>query len=370
MRFSASLTALGLTALIALPAFGHRGSTSPVKDKEVEGAPNYNQRKPFCSAGYQLSYLGKDLRFDVAEQIGSDVATKALAAFNDENRVNFRITHFINPKAAGFKNQFSVIQMYRGNTPVPGAWDVSYISSGTTHEDGGGPTKTGWYTINELDKYHVSASYPKRGNDNDGGAPMLWSMELTSSGVFMHSRRVTGVPASHGCVGLQAPDAGNEVPYGRMKKADWNRIKEQASAHQSELSKSYMFYSIVEHLGKDNGLVNVVDDDADFDPAFLNEIKERLMNPKPNSQVADSFGIPDFKTNGKFYVNPGTEDKVKAGTYADGNYSPDTGSYSRPAASDTTQTLPPELATNDDDGRDKPGKKKRFNLLNIFSRGR
>jgi hypothetical protein len=69
---------------------------------------------------------------------------------------------------------------------------VSSVSSGVAGYD----TPTGTFTILEKDKDHHSNLYDD--------APMPWMLRLTWDGVALHAGKVTGEPASHGCVRLPA----------------------------------------------------------------------------------------------------------------------------------------------------------------------
>jgi hypothetical protein len=78
--------------------------------------------------------------------------------------------------------------VWRGNTLI----GVSSVSSGVAGYD----TPTGTFTILEKDKDHHSNLYDD--------APMPWMLRLTWDGVALHAGKVTGEPASHGCVRLPA----------------------------------------------------------------------------------------------------------------------------------------------------------------------
>jgi hypothetical protein len=69
---------------------------------------------------------------------------------------------------------------------------VSSVSTGVAGYD----TPTGTFTILEKDKDHHSNLYDD--------APMPWMLRLTWDGVALHAGKVTGEPASHGCVRLPA----------------------------------------------------------------------------------------------------------------------------------------------------------------------
>jgi hypothetical protein len=298
--------------------------------------------EPVCALNFELEYIGKDLRVDVAEYLGADTkdgppdaATQLLKDWNDPNKISYRITYFLNPKAVGLgklhpqvKNkQFAIIQMYKGNTPIEGAWDATVISTGRVHVENDGTksgreTKVGWSRIQLMDPTHISLSYPKP----KGGAPMYWYMGIEDE-YGSHSGVTNGEKESHECIRLPAPNAANKVPgpIGNMLPDDKGRIIKQSNAHMSEYGKSYMFYKIVESMGMRNGLVHSVDDNGGLQPEDLPAIEERLYNPKQNSQVALDFNIFDFKTNGKTYINPGTENIVNKKLFKDGYYDPDSG---------------------------------------------
>lgn len=78
--------------------------------------------------------------------------------------------------------------VWRGSTLI----GVSSVSSGVAGYD----TPTGNFTILEKDKDHHSNIYDD--------APMPWMLRLTWDGVALHAGKVTGEPASHGCVRLPA----------------------------------------------------------------------------------------------------------------------------------------------------------------------
>jgi L,D-transpeptidase catalytic domain len=67
---------------------------------------------------------------------------------------------------------------------------VSSVSSGVAGYD----TPTGTFTILQKDKDHKSNIYDD--------APMPYMLRLTWDGVALHAGKVTGAPASHGCVRL------------------------------------------------------------------------------------------------------------------------------------------------------------------------
>jgi lipoprotein-anchoring transpeptidase ErfK/SrfK len=69
---------------------------------------------------------------------------------------------------------------------------VSSVSSGLAGYD----TPTGTFPILEKDRDHHSNLYDD--------APMPWMLRLTWDGVALHAGKVTGEPASHGCVRLPA----------------------------------------------------------------------------------------------------------------------------------------------------------------------
>lgn len=74
---------------------------------------------------------------------------------------------------------------------------ISSVSTGIIGHD----TPTGTFTILEKDPDHHSNLY-----DN---APMPWMLRLTWDGVALHAGKVTGEPASHGCIRLPAAFAKN-----------------------------------------------------------------------------------------------------------------------------------------------------------------
>ena len=76
--------------------------------------------------------------------------------------------------------------VYRGGTRI----GVSTVSTGTDAH----PTPTGVFEILQKKKMHHSNLY------ND--APMPWMQRLTWDGIALHSGRIPGYPASHGCVRL------------------------------------------------------------------------------------------------------------------------------------------------------------------------
>jgi hypothetical protein len=69
---------------------------------------------------------------------------------------------------------------------------VSSVSTGVAGYD----TPTGTFPILEKDRDHHSNLYDD--------APMPWMLRLTWDGVALHAGKVTGEPASHGCVRLPA----------------------------------------------------------------------------------------------------------------------------------------------------------------------
>jgi hypothetical protein len=69
---------------------------------------------------------------------------------------------------------------------------VSSVSTGAAGHD----TPTGTFTILQKDKDHKSSLYDE--------APMPYMLRLTWDGVALHAGKVTGEPASHGCVRLPA----------------------------------------------------------------------------------------------------------------------------------------------------------------------
>lgn len=69
---------------------------------------------------------------------------------------------------------------------------ISSVSTGIIGHD----TPTGTFTILEKDPDHHSNLY-----DN---APMPWMLRITWDGVALHAGKVTGEPASHGCIRLPA----------------------------------------------------------------------------------------------------------------------------------------------------------------------
>jgi hypothetical protein len=78
--------------------------------------------------------------------------------------------------------------VWRGSALV----GVSSVSTGVAGYD----TPTGNFTILEKDRDHHSNLYDD--------APMPWMLRLTWDGVALHGGKVTGEPASHGCVRLPA----------------------------------------------------------------------------------------------------------------------------------------------------------------------
>jgi hypothetical protein len=78
--------------------------------------------------------------------------------------------------------------VFKGQTMV----GVSTVSSGTPGYD----TPTGTFPILQKDKDHKSSLYDD--------APMPYMLRLTWDGVALHAGKVTGEPASHGCVRLPA----------------------------------------------------------------------------------------------------------------------------------------------------------------------
>jgi hypothetical protein len=78
--------------------------------------------------------------------------------------------------------------VFKGGTLV----GVSSVSSGVPGYD----TPTGTFAILQKDKDHKSNLYED--------APMPFMLRLTWDGVALHAGKVTGEPASHGCVRLPA----------------------------------------------------------------------------------------------------------------------------------------------------------------------
>lgn len=78
--------------------------------------------------------------------------------------------------------------VFKGSTLV----GVSSVSSGAPGHD----TPTGTFTILQKDRDHKSSIYDD--------APMPYMLRLTWDGVALHAGKVTGEPASHGCVRLPA----------------------------------------------------------------------------------------------------------------------------------------------------------------------
>jgi len=78
--------------------------------------------------------------------------------------------------------------VFRGATLV----GISSVSSGAPGYD----TPTGTFPILQKDKDHRSNVYDD--------APMPYMLRLTWDGVALHAGKVTGEPASHGCVRLPA----------------------------------------------------------------------------------------------------------------------------------------------------------------------
>lgn len=78
--------------------------------------------------------------------------------------------------------------VWRGQTLI----GISSVSSGIIGHD----TPTGTFTVLEKDPDHHSNLY-----DN---APMPWMLRITWDGVALHAGKVTGEPASHGCIRLPA----------------------------------------------------------------------------------------------------------------------------------------------------------------------
>ncbi|HEX4739184.1 MAG TPA: L,D-transpeptidase family protein [Allosphingosinicella sp.] len=78
--------------------------------------------------------------------------------------------------------------VWRGNALI----GVSSVSTGVAGYD----TPTGTFPILEKDRDHHSNLYDD--------APMPWMLRLTWDGVALHAGKVTGEPASHGCVRLPA----------------------------------------------------------------------------------------------------------------------------------------------------------------------
>lgn len=69
-------------------------------------------------------------------------------------------------------------------------WGSTTVSTGRR----GHGTPAGTFTILQKAVTHRSRTY--------GNAPMPWMQRLTWSGVALHAGRVTGAPASHGCIRL------------------------------------------------------------------------------------------------------------------------------------------------------------------------
>ncbi|HEX5184884.1 MAG TPA: L,D-transpeptidase family protein [Allosphingosinicella sp.] len=69
---------------------------------------------------------------------------------------------------------------------------ISSVSTGIIGRD----TPTGMFTILEKDEDHHSNLYDD--------APMPWMLRITWDGVALHAGKVTGEPASHGCIRLPA----------------------------------------------------------------------------------------------------------------------------------------------------------------------
>ncbi len=78
--------------------------------------------------------------------------------------------------------------VWRGPTLI----GISSVSTGIIGHD----TPTGTFTVLEKDPDHHSNLYDD--------APMPWMLRLTWDGVALHAGKVTGEPASHGCVRLPA----------------------------------------------------------------------------------------------------------------------------------------------------------------------
>jgi hypothetical protein len=78
--------------------------------------------------------------------------------------------------------------VWRGPTLI----GVSSVSTGIVGHD----TPTGHFTVLEKDEDHHSNLYDD--------APMPWMLRLTWDGVALHAGKVTGEPASHGCIRLPA----------------------------------------------------------------------------------------------------------------------------------------------------------------------
>ena len=92
---------------------------------------------------------------------------------------------------------------------------VSTISSGKPGKD----TPTGVFTILQKNKDHKSNLY--------NNAPMPYMQRLTWDGIALHAGKVTGRPASHGCVRL--PRAFAEALYAETKKGGIVVIADDAS---------------------------------------------------------------------------------------------------------------------------------------------
>jgi hypothetical protein len=74
----------------------------------------------------------------------------------------------------------------------PALIGISSVSTGIIGHD----TPTGNFTVLEKDPDHHSNLYDD--------APMPWMLRLTWDGVALHAGKVTGEPASHGCIRLPA----------------------------------------------------------------------------------------------------------------------------------------------------------------------
>jgi lipoprotein-anchoring transpeptidase ErfK/SrfK len=71
-------------------------------------------------------------------------------------------------------------------------WDWTQVSTGRPGND----TPTGEFPILQKKLHHLSNLYDD--------APMPFMQRLTWDGVALHAGRVTGAPASHGCIRLPA----------------------------------------------------------------------------------------------------------------------------------------------------------------------
>jgi hypothetical protein len=78
--------------------------------------------------------------------------------------------------------------VWRGPTLI----GISSVSTGIIGHD----TPTGTFTVLEKDPDHHSNLYDD--------APMPWMLRITWDGVALHAGKVTGEPASHGCIRLPA----------------------------------------------------------------------------------------------------------------------------------------------------------------------